>query len=175
MTEQEFLKALAGGDEDVVQKLLHLLESTGARYCLIGGLAVNAYAEPVVSLDLNLVVKADKLQQLVQKAQLAGFQVKEFPHSLNLTLPGSDLRIQLKTDPRYQDFIARGEPRRVLGYPLHVAAARDVLQGKMWAQEDAARRLSKRQKDLADILRLIEANPELGEHLPSRLQDLLQE
>jgi hypothetical protein len=38
---------------DVIQLLLSLLKETGSAYCAIGGLAVNAYAEPVVSLDLG--------------------------------------------------------------------------------------------------------------------------
>jgi hypothetical protein len=58
MTGKEFMKALANGETDIVQILLSLLEETKAAYCIIGGLAVNAYAEPVVSLDLDLVVEA---------------------------------------------------------------------------------------------------------------------
>ncbi|MEI6126280.1 MAG: hypothetical protein WCQ99_06960 [Pseudomonadota bacterium] len=40
---------------------------------------------------------------------------------------------------------------------------------------DEARRKSKRQKDLADIMRIIEAYPELMNNIPERLQDQLQE
>ena len=56
MTGKQFLKSVANGETDAVQVLLSLLEETGADYCVIGGLAVNAYAEPVVSLDVDLVV-----------------------------------------------------------------------------------------------------------------------
>jgi hypothetical protein len=43
---------------------------------------------------------------------------------------------------------------------LPVAHLEDVLQGKVWAAQDAQRRGSKRQKDLADIARILEKYPE---------------
>jgi hypothetical protein len=48
---------------------------------------------------------------------------------------------------------------------MKVAALEDVLQGKVWAYVDETLRRSKRQKDLADILRMIEAFPELATKL----------
>ena len=41
-----------------------------------------------------------------------------------------------------------------------------MLQGKLWAVQDPTPRASKRQKDLADIVRLIEAYPHLGDRVP---------
>jgi hypothetical protein len=57
-----------------------------------------------------------------------------------------------------------------MGYEMKVAAVEDVLQGKIWAYFDEQRRKSKRQKDLADIFRLIEAYPHLKELLPESLK-----
>lgn len=51
MTGREFMNAVAGGKTDIIERLLNLLGETGSSYCVVGGLAVNAYAEPVVSLD----------------------------------------------------------------------------------------------------------------------------
>ncbi|MBI1873364.1 MAG: hypothetical protein HYZ58_06875 [Acidobacteria bacterium] len=42
----------------------------------------------------------------------------------------------------------------------------DVLQGKIWAVQDETRRGSTRQKDLADIARLIEVKPALRARVP---------
>ncbi len=56
--------------------------------------------------------------------------------------------------------------RDILGLRLPVARLEDVLQGKVWAAQDPARRPSKRQKDLADISRLLEAYPELRSRVP---------
>ena len=44
---------------------------------------------------------------------------------------------------------------------IKVTGQKDVLQGKIWAYKDEERRKSKRQKDLADIFRIIESFPEL--------------
>ncbi len=63
MTEKEFINALTGGHRDIVAILLKLLSDNHAEYCLIGGLAVNAYVEPVVSLDLDLAVATGKIDE----------------------------------------------------------------------------------------------------------------
>jgi len=174
MTDKEFLKRLANGESDIVQLLLSVLEETGSAYCIIGGLAVNAYAEPVVSLDLDLVVSVDRVPELRLVAESKGMKTEDFEHSINLTAAGSDLRIQLQTDPRYQAFIARAGRKNLLGYEMSVASLKDVLSGKIWAYSDAARRRSKRQKDLADIMRLVENHPELKAGLPADLLALVE-
>jgi hypothetical protein len=74
---------------------------------------------------------------------------EQFAHRVNLSSDKSDLRIQLQTDKRYQDFIGRAASQSVLGYQMKVASAEDVLQGKIWAYSDEQRRKSKRQKDFA--------------------------
>jgi hypothetical protein len=170
MTGKTFLNRVANGQTDVVALLLDLLKQTKSGYCVIGGLAVNAYAEPVVSLDLDVVVVTDKVQALCEAASARGVKIERFEHSVNLSVPGSDLRIQLQTDPRYQEFIPRAVPRDVLGYRMTVAALEDVLAGKVWAYRDEHRRRSKRQKDLADILRVVETHPELKGRLPPEIE-----
>ena len=166
MTKKEFFNSIVNGNTDSIQLFLEMLEDTESDYCIIGGLAVNAYAEPVVSLDMDIVVIVQKLDELCARASEKGMSIKRFPNSINLSLKGSDLRIQLQTDPRYQSFISRSDNRNVLGYNMAVASLADVLQGKVWAYLDQSRRSSKRQKDLADIMRLVETHPELEENLP---------
>jgi hypothetical protein len=173
MTGREFLNNVANGEVDFLELILGVLKDTGCEYCVIGGLAVNAYAEPVVSLDLDLVVVEDRLADLRAAALETGMKVEEFEHSTNLFVTGSDLRVQLQKDPRYQDFIRRAELREVLGYRMAVACLDDVLAGKLWAYGDTTRRGSKRQKDLADIMRLVETHPELESSLPPELRALI--
>lgn len=170
MTAKKFLNAVANGKIDVLQIFLDILEKTGARYCVIGGLAVNAYVEPVVSLDLDIIVGMPDVDRVCKAAAKKGLKIKRFEHSINLTKAGSDLRIQLQTDARYQGFILRAKPKKVLGYKMNVAAMEDVLQGKTWAYLDEKRRRSKRQKDLADIIRLIEAFPRLARRIPAKIR-----
>jgi hypothetical protein len=166
---------VARGKSDIIQMLLDILGETKSRYCLIGGLAVNAYVEPVVSLDLDIVTAIDDVEAVCAAATRKGMRLDRFEHSVNLSIEGSDLRVQIQTDPRYQDFISDATEREVLGYKMRVARLEDILRGKVWAYADAARRRSKRQKDLADILRIIETFPSLETGLPQTLRDELKE
>jgi len=173
MRSKKFLNSLANGQFDMIQMLLDILAQTGSRYCLIGGLAVNAYADPVVSLDVDVVIAGEHLEAVSLAAKARGLKVEPFERSVNMSSPDSDLRIQLQTDPRYQDFISRAELKDVLGYRMRVAKLEDVLQGKVWAYLDQTRRRSKRQKDLADIVRIVEVYPQLSAKLPRSLQEEL--
>lgn len=173
MTEKEFLKAISKCGEDVLQIFFDALAKTGVDYCVIGGLAVNAYAEPVVSLDLDVVVAAGDIEAVCDAVQ-NHFKTERFAHSVNLSTDKSNLRLQLQTDPRYQDFIGRAKTHTVLGYRMKVACVEDVLQGKVWAYSDKERRKSKRQKDLADIVRLAEAYPLLADRLPEEIRKKIE-
>jgi hypothetical protein len=164
------MNAVANSQRDILQVFLDILAETAPAYCVVGGLAVNAYAEPVVSLDLDIVVALDDIEPVVSAAEKRGFKVERFEHRINLTSSESDLRMQLQTDSGYQAFIARANERDVLGYRMRVADAADVLQGKVWAYQDETRRRSKRHKDLADILRLVEALPFLEKLLPPEIR-----
>ena len=163
-----FWKVVAMDEANLLEQLISLLRKHNIMFCVVGGHAVNAYVEPVVTLDLDLVVAIDQIDK-VMKLLTEHFQVKRFEHSLNISLPNSDLRAQIQTDTRYADFIKRASEREVLGMFLPVAALEDVLQGKVWAAQDLSRRASKRQKDLADIARLLEAYPELRDKVPQEI------
>jgi hypothetical protein len=157
-------------ESNFLEGLIALLNEHKIRYCVIGGQGVNAYAEPLVSLDLDLVVAVDQLEQV---EQLLGsrFHLERFPHSLNVSEPGSQLRVQIQTDPRYFDFPSRSSEREVLGLRLPVASIEDVLNGKIWAAQDPERPASKRRKDLLDIERLLENHPQLRNQVP---RDILE-
>jgi hypothetical protein len=139
---------------------------------VIGGQAVNAYAEPVVSLDLDLAIATEDLASVSELLERQ-FRVERFAHSINLSSEGSDLRVQIQLDPRYLPFVDRAAEREILGIRLPVARIEDVLQGKVWAVLDPDRRASKRQKDLADIARLLEAAPHLRSTVPEAVLDRL--
>lgn len=167
-----FWKTVTMDTDNLLERLLALLAAHQITYCVIGGQAVNAYVEPLVSLDLDLAVSMAQLDEV--EALLAQyFTVRHFPHSLNISVPGSDLRVQVQTDPRYGRFPKRAVIREVLGLALPVADVADVLQGKIWAAMDEERRGSKRQKDLADIARLVEGYPDLRQMLPEAISRLL--
>ena len=67
-----------GGGTDFA-RLIKACESFGP-YCLIGGLAVNCYVEPVYTLDADIVVIARSLSMLSAHLQEQGFKTEEHPH-----------------------------------------------------------------------------------------------
>lgn len=173
MTALEAYELTTRGGSTDFARLIQACEAFGP-YCLIGGLAVNTYVEPVYTLDADLVAIASSLVDLSIRLKEQGFKIEEHPHSLNALTPGSDLRIQFTTDERYQAFLTRAVEAEVLGVRVRVACLEDVTRGKLWAYSDPRRRLSKRKKDELDLIRLAEAYPELKALYPSALQDLLE-
>ncbi len=149
-----------GGATDFAQ-LIQACEPFGP-YCLIGGLAVNCYVEPVYTLDADLVIASASL------AALGG----RYP--MNATAPGSKLRIQFTTDDRYQAFLARSVEAEVLDVRVRVASLEDVTQGKLWAFADPNRRFGKRKEDELDLIRLAESYPHLKALYPGPLLELIE-
>jgi hypothetical protein len=158
-----------GGATDFA-RLIEICQSFGS-YCLIGGLAVNCYVEPVYTLDADIVVIAESLPRLTAYLRERGFKTEQHPHSLNVLAPASKLRIQFTMDERYQAFLARSVEGEVLGLRVKVASLEDVAQGKLWAYGDTQRRLTKRKKDELDLIRLAEAHPALKSLYPRELTE----
>lgn len=170
MTGKEFMNRVTNSKNDFLQIFIDIMKGNKIRYCVVGGLGVNAYAEPVVSLDLDVVVISESIKELTDILKKK-FTTEEYTHSINISEKESDLRIQIQTDEEYQPFISRAVEKEIFGYKLSVALIEDIFQGKIWAYMDKERRESKRQKDLADIMRLIEVKEELMEILPKELRE----
>jgi hypothetical protein len=168
MKSSTYWKAVLVDRDNLLDRVLDLLKDLKVRYCVIGGAGVNAYTYPVVTEDLDIVVAVEDMAA-VEAALGRDFRVRRFPHSINITSPPAKLQIQIQTDPRYFDYVSRAETRDVMDYQLPVARIEDILQGKVWAALNAGRRQSKRQKDLADIARILEVSPELRSRVPDEL------
>lgn len=173
MRELAFWKAVIVDESNFLEAMVALLSENGIRYCVIGGQGVNAYVDPLVSLDLDLVVAVDQIEALT-RLLAAQFTVERFPHSLNVGEGGSKLRVRIQTDPRYFAFVERARSASVLGLTLPVARVEDILQGKIWAAQDLTRRPSKRRKDLLDIERIVDTYPALREQVPQDILERLQ-
>ena len=166
MSEEEFLAALTGHDSDL-KLAIDALRSTGQKFCLIGGLAVNHYVEPVVTLDADFAIVA--AGNLVEALTSRGFRVETFAHSINAQLPGSRLRLQFTVNSRYAEFPSRAVPGKVLGHETPVVSLPDLVRSKLWAATDPARRASKRAKDRADLIRICESHSEGTAAIPPGL------
>ena len=167
-----FWKAVVQDKSNFLERVLALIEGAGYPYCVIGGVAVNAYADPVVTQDLDIVLAIEDLPA-ARELMAREFRVEEFEHSLNVYDPGSRLQVQIQRDPRLSEILPRARRETVMDLDLPVAAPADLLRLKVEAALEPTRRASKRQKDLADISRLIENFPELQSALPASIARLL--
>ena len=170
MTAEEIYESVTNGGSSDFADVAAILERMG-RWCLIGGLAVNCYVEPVYTIDADIVVASDNLARVREDLAAAGFRLEEFSHSLNASKPGSKLQLQFTKDTRYQDFIDRAQRREVLGNLIPIARLEDIMQGKIWAWKDPERRSTKRKKDELDLMRIAEAFPKLRPELPREIVD----
>lgn len=168
MRAATFWTVVTSDHSQAIDRLIRRLAELNAAYCVVGGQAVNAYVDPLVSLDLDLAIATGELDRILP-AFSDDFRIERFAHSLNLTAENSDLRVQFQLDPRYARFVERAQQRTVLGVTLPVAGLEDVLQGKIWAAMDPSQRASNRQKDLADIARLLESYPHLRAAVPDEI------
>src|ERR1700733_14558747 len=130
MTAVEAYELTTHGGATDFARVIAACESFGP-YCLIGGLAVNCYVEPVYTLDADLVVISPNLAKLSADLLQEGFKVEQHPNSVNLQAPGSELRIQFTTDARYQAFLSNSRDKLVLGVHAQVACLEDVAHGKL--------------------------------------------
>jgi hypothetical protein len=170
MTAKQFFDWQTSGGTDDVMRLVDCLERADIAWCAIGGVAVNHWArEPMVTQDVDFVVVADAVDRAVSLLEDAGFQAERFEWSINFK-GHSNVSLQLSTEHFYREFPSRAVAADVHGILLRVASLEDTLRGKMAAWSDPARRQSKRIKDLADIVRMVEAHPGLWDALTVDLQ-----
>lgn len=174
MTGKQFYDWQTRGGTDDVMRLVDCLERADVAWCVIGGVAVNRWAQqPMVTQDVDFVVAVEAMEQTVSLLEQAGFRSEKFEGSVNFN-GRSALSIQLSTEDFYRDFPARAVPADVHGILMRVALLEDTLRGKIKAWSEPQHRQSKRIRDLADIARLVEAHPHLWDLLTDDLKRQLQ-
>jgi hypothetical protein len=171
MTASDAFESISSSGNDLSQ-VVALCESL-RDYCLIGGLAINCYVEPVYTMDADFAIAGVHLWTVKERLIASGFNVEEHEHSLNALRPGSELRIQFTRDQRYSDFPSRAQVRDTLGLRLRVASLADLVQAKIWAWSDPQRRLSKRKKDELDLIRIGETFPQFIPQMPDAIRKQL--
>jgi len=173
MTAKQFYDWQTSGGTDDVMRLVDCLERADVRWCAIGGVAVNHWAQQqMVTQDVDLVVALDDVDRSVGLLEQAGFKSERFPWSVNLK-GRSAVSVQLSTEEFYRDFPNRAVPADVHGILLRVACLADTLAGKIKAWGEPTQRQSQQAKDFTDIVRLVEAHPHLWETLTPALKALV--
>ncbi|MGD0078346.1 MAG: nucleotidyl transferase AbiEii/AbiGii toxin family protein [Sedimentisphaerales bacterium] len=170
MTGKQFYDWQTSGGTNDVMRLVDCLERADVAWCVIGGVAVNHWAQQtMVTQDVDFVVAAESVERTVSLLAEAGFSPERFEWSINFK-GHSAVSIQLSTEDFYRDFPSRAVAADVNGILLRVACLEDTLKGKIKACSEPERRQSKRLKDLADIARLVEAHPHLRDMLSDELK-----
>ncbi len=74
MTERQFYDwQTAGGGGDVI-RLVDVMEHHEIPWCMIGGLAVNHWAdEPMATADVDLVIATEFIDKTIQALEKVGF------------------------------------------------------------------------------------------------------
>lgn len=186
MTAAEVYESVTNGGASDFADVVAVL-NRNKPWCLIGGLAVNCYVEPVYTVDVDLVVRTEKTSSVRDELRREGFNFGQFEDS-QVPSPGdfvvplslreragvrairqSKLNVQFTTDSRYQDFLSNVTEREVLGISVPIASLENIIRGKAWAWQDATRRLSKRKKDELDLIRIAEGHPQLRQLIPKEI------
>ena len=174
MTDKRFYDWQTAGGTDDVMRFVDCLERADIPWCAIGGVAVNHWAdEPMVTRDVDFVVTVEAIDKTVKILEAEGFKPTRFEWSINFQ-GSSRVSIQLSTEELYHSFPSRSVPADIFGILMRVASLEDTLTGKIEAWRDSRRRQSKRTKDLGDIIRLVEAHPQLWQTLPPDLKDQVE-
>ena len=127
----------------------------------------------MTTADVDLVIVSEKIEEAAETLRSLGFSEKRFDWSINFK-GESKVSIQVSTEEMYLDFPRRSVAATVHGLLMRVAGLEDTLKEKIAAYEEPQRRPSKRQKDLADISRLMEAHPQIKDLIPQPIYDRLE-
>ena len=168
MTATEIYESVTNGGASDFAEVVAVLNQYKP-WCLIGGLAVNCFVEPVYTTDVDVVVVAANLKPIERELKAAGFRMKQFEHSMNAQRLASKLIVRFTTDAVYQEFLTNVTQEEVLGVIIPVASVENIIRSKVWAWQDMTRRLSKRKKDELDLIRIAEAHPKLRRLIPEKI------
>jgi hypothetical protein len=182
MTEAEIYDAVIMSGTADFGLVVASLRLHGAGWCVVGGMAVNSYATPVYTADLDLVVLANDLAPVLADLRSAGWRLQEFAYSVNAQRRAgptertdSMLMVQFSKPAEMQPFVDRAVLRPIFGLDVPVAALPDLVAAKLAAWTEPRRRPNKRRKDELDLLRLAEAYPEVVDGLlPATLRTQAQ-
>jgi hypothetical protein len=175
MTSKEVYNRISKNRANHIVNAISIFRREG-NFCLIGGLAVNCYVEPVYTMDADFVVATKDTSGLVDEFKKIGFDLRGKKHSINITHPESRLMMQITTDDRYLAFPSRAKNMEVevLEEIIPVACLDDIVQAKMWAYQDMDGKMEKRGKDRLDLIRIAFKYPKYIPKLPLELAKLIE-
>src|SRR5439155_6334009 len=91
MTAAELFESITNGGTSDFGEVVRVLAQDDIKWCLIGGLAVNCYVEPVFTADADFVVVSGMVDIVAEKLAQKGFRISQFEFSVNAQKPASEL------------------------------------------------------------------------------------
>jgi hypothetical protein len=146
-------------------QLARVLDQCAVPYAIIGGVAMQVHQdEPRTTLDIDVAVE-DRTRIPEAALVAAGFRrTGTFTHSENWDGPGAT-PVQFTDDPELRSAVSRAIRLPLEDVELRILSVGDLLHSKLRAAADPGRRGSKRLRDLADALALLEKEPSLSSSL----------
>jgi len=137
--------------EELFRRAIDVVEKTGVRYLIYGGMALPAWGDVVTTQDLDLVVQLDEDQvaRLIGAFRDAGFQLPDAAETLfpidtwtRASKGGRDVDIAWGATEFDDQAIRRAVPIEICGRTVPIASAEDLILYKLAAY---------RRKDLAHV------------------------
>lgn len=142
--------------------IAQILDDAAIPWAIIGGVALQVrQEEPRTTLDIDIAL-LDRATLPREAMVRAGF-LPRGTYEFSENWEGPDRTpVQFTDDPPMADAVLTAEPMAWSGVTLQVATASALLRMKLRAAADPGRRRSKRLRDLADALALVEQSPHLA-------------
>lgn len=177
MTERELYNHVSKGGGDVIADAVKILRNE-CKFCLIGGLAVNCYVEPVYSMDVDFAVSVCDTGKLLHSFEEAGFHVGErtysarfsCPESMCQIRPGCLARIRIDNESRMKEFPLRADNREIFGEIIPVACLDDLVQERSWFLECPDLDIVSSKKAGLDLIRISMKYPEYLPKMPEEIR-----
>lgn len=166
------MEMIVSEEKTFYSDFLDILEDCRIYYCLLGGIAVNCYTDPLENQDLELVVKSDQLDALILTLKKQ-FIVERTADYFKVYEKPQTTQVRILLGDRYQPFVGRAQLHNILDFEYPVASLKDVLKAKEWSAMGKNTRPTERQKDLADIARILAVKPSMDKSLPMKLRKQL--
>lgn len=144
-------------ERETVKDVLRRFNEYGVRYCLVGGLALAHHSIPRRTQDMDVMVLPEDLP-LVQRV-LAGHEFRGTAAVMVFQIEDTRIDVMPANLRAKRQAVLNAIEDVIDELPVKVAGLRDMIMLKLWAAPDRPE-LGKRAQDEADVIGLIEMNPD---------------
>lgn len=156
-----FTEVMDDRTEDL-QAMLEILRDVGAKYALIGGLAVGYHGHERATVDVDMLVPGRFLQRLTDAVSDRGYEVEVFlDNMIRVYPPDSDKSIadfvSADANPVLRAAFKEVESAEVLGERVSIVTRAALVALKFHAAVSPEREIQDKYQDIADIGHILKA------------------